>query len=145
VRSAGAGLIPTPRHGRRRPAIHDFACCRKESRGWPAFAGHDGGRVRTFGPWYYTQAIALKPDYAKAYNNRGWAYHLKGEDANGLPDAERAVALAPKQANHLGTRAEIYEKLGQRDKAIADYRAALALDSHHQSAEDGLQRLGVTP
>src|SRR5271165_1751131 len=25
------------RHGRRRPAIHDFSSCRKQSRGWPAF------------------------------------------------------------------------------------------------------------
>ena len=37
---------------RLRPAIHDFACCRKERSGWPAFAGHDGGKVGTFGRWY---------------------------------------------------------------------------------------------
>jgi Tfp pilus assembly protein PilF len=72
-------------------------------------------------------------------------YHLKGEDATGLPDADRAIALAPDEANCFGTRAEIYEKLNQRDKAIADYRAALVLDPHHQSAKDGLKRLGATP
>jgi len=32
-----------PRHGRRRPATHDFPSCQRQSRGWPAFAGHDGG------------------------------------------------------------------------------------------------------
>ena len=35
------------RHGRRRPAIHDFAACTRQSRGWPAFADHDElGSVR---------------------------------------------------------------------------------------------------
>jgi hypothetical protein len=28
-------------HGQRRPATHDFSCCQQQSRGWPAFAGHD--------------------------------------------------------------------------------------------------------
>jgi hypothetical protein len=40
----GGGASPYP--------YHDFACCTKESRGWPAFAGHDGWRVGTFGRWY---------------------------------------------------------------------------------------------
>ena len=31
-----------PRHGRRRPAIHDFPRCERQNRGWPACAGHDG-------------------------------------------------------------------------------------------------------
>jgi predicted TPR repeat methyltransferase len=55
------------------------------------------------------------------------------------------VALAPANANCFGTRAEIHEKLGQRDAAIADFRTALALDTSHQSAADGLKRLGATP
>jgi tetratricopeptide (TPR) repeat protein len=81
---------------------------------------------------------------AMAYNNRGWAYHEKGEDAKALPDAEQAVALEPK-ASRIETRAEIYEKLGRRDQAIADYRAALKLDPNHATAMDGLKRLGSKP
>jgi tetratricopeptide (TPR) repeat protein len=34
----------------------------------------------------YTTAIGLKPDYAEAYNDRGFAYYLKG-------DAERAISV----------------------------------------------------
>jgi tetratricopeptide (TPR) repeat protein len=91
-----------------------------------------------------TKAIEISPNF-EAYNNRGWAYHLKGEDAKGLPDAAKAVGLAPKEAEFVETRAEIYEKLGLRAEAVADYRAALTLDTHHQSAKDGLKRLGATP
>ena len=44
---------------------------------------------------------------------------MKGEDAKGLADIEKAVALVPNDAAYIETRAEILEKLGQRDKAIA--------------------------
>ena len=63
--------------------------------------------------------------------------------AFGLPDAEKAVSLQPKQAAFLETRAEIYEKLGRRADAIADYRAALAVDTSLKLADDGLKRLDI--
>lgn len=92
----------------------------------------------------FTRAIALKPDFS-LYNNRAWAHHLKGDDAGGLADAEEAVKLAPKDRFCLGTRGAIYEKLGRRDEATADYRAALALDPKDREAIEGLKRLGREP
>ena len=89
-----------------------------------------------------TRAIAFRPRYAAAYNNRAWAYHGKGEDAKGLPDAEKAVAWE-RISNNLETRAEIYEKLGRRDAAIADYRAALKLSPKMPEALAGLKRLAA--
>jgi Tfp pilus assembly protein PilF len=74
---------------------------------------------------------------------------LKGDDAKGLPDAEKAIMMAPNNADSIETRAEIYEKLGQRERAIADYRATLKLASFGsqavQYAQDGLKRLGAGP
>jgi Tfp pilus assembly protein PilF len=80
---------------------------------------------------------------AIAYNIRAWYYHLAGQDSEGLPDANRAVALAPRNAGVIETRAEIYERLGERDKAIADYRQALSLAPNMKDAQDGQKRLGV--
>jgi Flp pilus assembly protein TadD len=74
---------------------------------------------------------------------RAWNYHLAGQDTEGLSDANRAIALAPKNASFIETRAEIYEKLGQQDNAIAEYRQALSLAPNMKSAQDGLKRLGV--
>lgn len=68
---------------------------------------------------------------------------MAGRDSEGLPDAERALALAPANAGVIETRAEIYEKLGKREKAIADYRQALSLEAGMKSAADGLKRLGA--
>jgi hypothetical protein len=70
---------------------------------------------------------------------------LKDEDADGLPDAEKAVSLAPPAANCFGTRGAIREKPGQRDDAIADFHMALSPGPHHQMAEDGLRRPNATP
>jgi Flp pilus assembly protein TadD len=67
---------------------------------------------------------------------------LAGRDAEGLPDANQAVSLAPNDAGTIETGAEIFEKLGQRDKAIADYRQSLLLGSMKRALE-GLKRLDV--
>jgi len=61
-----------------------------------------------------------------------------------LPHAEKAIALDPNNANAIETRAEIYEKLGRHDQAVADYQTALALAPTMKSAEDGLKRLGAS-
>lgn len=97
-----------------------------------------------------TAAIALKPDYAEAYGWRAHAYQTRGEDAKALRDAERAVALADSSLTRSaavksrahGTMAEIYEKLGQRDKAIANY---LADCPSCPWVRDALKRLGAMP
>ncbi len=92
----------------------------------------------------FTQAIAYHPRDSY-YNNRAAAYHLDGEDAKGLPDANTAAAATPDNPDFLETRAEIYEKLGRHDEAIADYRASLKLDPNDEASKQGLKRLGATP
>ena len=49
----------------------------------------------------YTQAIALNPDFAEAFNHRGMAYGNKGEFDRAIPDFNQAIALNPKNANAL--------------------------------------------
>jgi Tfp pilus assembly protein PilF len=80
-----------------------------------------------------------------AYNDRAWAYHTLGKNQDALRDVNMALLLAPKNAAVIETRAEIYEKLKERDKAIVDYREALKLDPKMGEASAGLKRLGATP
>ena len=82
---------------------------------------------------------------AFAYNDRAWAYHALGKDQDALRDVNMALLLQPKNAGIIETRAEIYEKMNERNKAIADYRAALTLDPKMTQASDGLKRLNATP
>ena len=41
----------------------------------------------------FNEAIRLKPDYAKAYHNRGFAYLLQGKNIPGCRDAQKACEL----------------------------------------------------
>jgi tetratricopeptide (TPR) repeat protein len=61
----------------------------------------------------------------------------------GLADAERALELDPNYLPALETRAQIFEALGRREEAIADFRRALALDPKLKESAEGLERLGA--
>lgn len=63
---------------------------------------------------------------ASAYNNNAWQLFLQSRAADGLPNAERAVALAPEDKNILDTRGQIYLALGRIDKALADFNKSIA-------------------
>lgn len=95
-----------------------------------------------------------------SYNGRASAYHLLGEDTLALSDVNKELEFNPKDSSSLEIRAEIYEKLGRREEAIADYRATIALTTGKRddaigdihvpltlgtnliAAKDGLTRLG---
>lgn len=66
-----------------------------------------------------------------------------------LQDVEQSLALRPNSVNALDTRAHIFEALGRRDEAIADFRQALSVAQSDQalqsSSVSGLERLGARP
>jgi tetratricopeptide (TPR) repeat protein len=73
----------------------------------------------------YDAAIAMKPDFAVALNNRAWAYFRWGRAATGLPDVERSLRLSPTSAHALDTRAHIRQALGDPQGALSDYNSAM--------------------
>jgi len=75
----------------------------------------------------YDQAIALKPDYALAYYNRGIAYRQKGDLDHAIADYDQAIALEPDDADAYNNRGVAYDYKGDLDHAIADYDQAIAL------------------
>jgi tetratricopeptide (TPR) repeat protein len=60
-------------------------------------------------------------------NNRGWAYYLKGNYAQGLADANASLIIRPHDADTLDTRATVYQSLGDLNQAIADWEEAVGL------------------
>jgi len=64
-----------------------------------------------------------------------------------LVDVQRSLDLSADDAASLDTRAHIYEALGRREDAIADYRRVLALlpEKHArvQPTREALERLGA--
>ena len=82
----------------------------------------------------YTQAIALDPKYAAAYNNRGAANNNLGKYAEAIADYDQAIALDPKYAVAYNNRGAAYDDLGKYAEAIADYTQAIALDPKDAAA-----------
>ena len=76
----------------------------------------------------YTTAIQLKPDYAEAYNDRGFAYYLKGDAERAIADYTQAIALRPNYPKAYNSRGVVYMAHGYgRAKAVADFDRAIAL------------------
>ena len=82
----------------------------------------------------YTKAIELRPDFADAYNNRGYAVYSKYDGSDPLADLNRAIELRPNFAHAYNTRGCIYMTRGQADLAIADFGRAIALQPDYPRA-----------
>ena len=94
---------------------------------------HDAGAY-TEAVAEYTQAIALDPKNAAAYNNRGIAYRNLGKYAEAIADYDQAIALDPQDAVAYSNRGIAYRNLGKYAEAIADYTQAIALDPKNAGA-----------
>ena len=71
-----------------------------------------------------SEAIAIQPDYADAYNNRAWGYYEKGLLDESIEDCNKALQI---DANHffaLNNRGRAFQKKGDIPSALKDYDAA---------------------
>lgn len=75
----------------------------------------------------YDKALGLKPDYAAAYNNRGYARADLGQYEVALADSDKALELEPDMAEAYDTRGVAKAGLGQHEAALADYDEAIRL------------------
>ena len=75
----------------------------------------------------YDSTIRLKPDLAKAYNNRGIAKRKLGQHFAAIADYDTAIRLKPDDADAYYNRGIAKDKLGQHFAAIADYDIAIRL------------------
>jgi len=82
----------------------------------------------------YTRAIELKPDFAAAYNNRGYAAYSKYDGSDALPDLNRALRLRPNFPHAYNTRGCIHMANGRIDEAIADFNLAIELQPEYPRA-----------
>jgi tetratricopeptide (TPR) repeat protein len=74
----------------------------------------------------YDRAIALKPDFAEALNNRGNALRALKRPRDALTSFDRAVAVRPDYAEALNNRGNSLVDLGRPEDALESYDRALA-------------------
>lgn len=76
----------------------------------------------------FATAIQLKPEYAEAYNDRGFAYYLKGDAERAIADYTRAIELRPNYPKAYNSRGVAYMAHGYgAAKSVPDFDRAIAL------------------
>jgi len=92
-----------------------------------------------------SKVISFRPDsprVAESYAIRALLLQRLGRPAEGLPDADRAIALNARSAMALYIRAKIYEALGRSEDAAAGIRAALQIDPRIREQMNAMERVG---
>ena len=82
----------------------------------------------------YDKSIALNPDYAEAYNNRGVAKYSLGYHEDAIKDYEQAIRLNPDDALAYTNRGNAKNRLGRHVDAINDHDQAIRLKSDFAGA-----------
>ncbi len=94
----------------------------------------------------YEKALECDPGIFDARAGLMWRAALGGSIEDAALEAEKALELAPENARIRIRIAETWDRLGQYDRALAGYRAALALDEANAEGHMGmaieLARLG---
>ncbi len=74
------------------------------------------------------QLIALRPNSATDYNNRGLMHFRNNQITEALADLSQALLIDPKLDSAYNNRANCYAAQGELEKAIADYDLALDIN-----------------
>ena len=86
----------------------------------------------------YTQAIALKPDYAEAHSNLGITLQELGRLDEAEASYNQAIALKPDYAEAHSNLGNTLQELGRLDEAEASYNQAIALKPENIEAHTQL-------
>ena len=82
----------------------------------------------------YNAALALNPNFAEAYNDRGLAHFRRDENDLAIADYEHALALRPDYANALTNHGIAIFDRGDYDAVIAEMSRAIELDPSNDRA-----------
>ena len=87
------------------------------------------------------QVIALKPEFAEAWNRRGDAYQLMGDEERALADYEHVLRLNVFHFGTLESCGKIWLERGNYRAAAEYFRRALDINPNLWNVADILQRL----
>jgi tetratricopeptide (TPR) repeat protein len=90
---------------------------------------------------HFTAIIDHSPDFAEAWNARATAYFNAGDFGPSVADIAHVLTLNPRHFGALSGLGTILEASGKPERALAVYRAALALHPQLEGVADAVQRL----
>jgi tetratricopeptide (TPR) repeat protein len=94
---------------------------------------------------FFNQCLAMDYTFMFAYREKGIALYDLGKYNDAIEILSKAITVQNSFDEGYYWRGRCYEKLNNREEAIADYQAAIefAEDNDYPEAKDALARLGV--
>ena len=89
----------------------------------------------------YNKALAIKPDYAQAYNNMGVTLQEQGKLEEAIEAYNKALAIKPDNAEAYNNMGNALKEQGKLEEAIEAYNKALAIKLDYAEA---YYNMGVT-
>jgi tetratricopeptide (TPR) repeat protein len=89
----------------------------------------------------FSEAIKLDPKNPLPYYHRGITIRQDRQQA--IRDLTKAIELAPRVAKFHGWRGKFYENIGDKERAIVDYRSAVSIDPADNDIVDRVQKLSA--
>ncbi|MDP3736638.1 MAG: tetratricopeptide repeat protein [Hyphomonadaceae bacterium] len=89
----------------------------------------------------YDTAIAIKPDYAEAWNRRALLFFNDGKYDEAVADLESALIYEPRHFGAWIGLGMIFESIERPEAALKAYRKALEIHPHAAAALQGEKRL----
>lgn len=81
------------------------------------------------------------PEFAAGFQLRAVAYATRGDFGPAAADLARVLQLEPRHFAALTQLGAMLEEIGDGPRALAAYRASLAINPHQQDAVDAVARL----
>lgn len=85
--------------------------------------------------------LALKPDWAEAWNKRATAFFLLGDTARSVSDLAEALRREPRHYQALAGLGAIFSQNGDKKNALAALRRALEINPFSEDIAKSAQRL----
>ena len=82
----------------------------------------------------FDEAIRLRPEYARAYNNRGVAHKKRGDLDQALADYSEAIRGDPNYADAYHNRSVALAEKGDIERAKADQAKGKEIKSRRKKA-----------
>ena len=92
---------------------------------------------------HFTAIIDHAPKFAEAWNERATAYFQAGQIGPAVNDIQHVLALNPRHFGALAGLGMIFEELGEPQKALEVYKAALAINPHMPDVKAAVKRLST--
>ena len=90
---------------------------------------------------FLDRVVLMQPDYVEGWNKRATVYFLMDDYNHSIADIGHVLSLEPRHFGALSGLGMIMRELGDDNRAMAAYRAALAVDPLLDNVRDALDEL----